>query len=85
MIKKITMKSNVVMVNKHHNEEYKNKRGIIIIEDTDNKKYILDLESSTDISSSDYIEILDTKNTKEKVVFENIMFNNELLKMLSGK
>lgn len=73
------------MVNLHHELGYKNKEGVMIIEKDDGVRYILDLESFTDISSSNYIEIVITKKSKEKILFKNIMFDDELLKRFAGE
>ena len=84
MIKEIKTKKNVVMVNKNHEKGYESKKGVMIIEEEDGKKHTLDLESNTDISKSDYIDIVDTKKTKEEILFKNIILDTELLKRLSG-
>ena len=84
MIKEVKTKKNVVMVNKNHEKGYESKKGVMIIEEENGKKYTLDLESNTDISKSDYIDILDTKKTKEEILFKNIILDTELLKRLSG-
>lgn len=84
MIKEVKILNNVVMVNLHHEIGYDNEEGVMIIEKEDGEKYIIDLESSTDISSSDYIDIVPTKKTKEKILFKNILFDTELLKRLAG-
>ena len=84
MIKEVKTKKNVVMVNKNHEKGYESKKGVMIIEEENGKKYTLDLESNTDISESDYIDILDTKKTKEEILFKNIILDTELLKRLSG-
>lgn len=83
MIKEIKTKKNVIMVNKNHEQGYGNKQGVMIIEEDNGKRHILDLESNTDISNSDYIDIVDTKKTKEQVLFKNIMLDSELLKKLA--
>ena len=84
MIKEVKTKKNVIMVNKNHAQGCGNKQGVMIIEEENGKKHILDLESNTDISKSGYIDIVDTKKTKEEVLFKNIMFDTERLKRLSG-
>lgn len=71
------------MVNKHHELGYGNELGVMIIEKDSGDKYILDLESNTDISNSDYIDIVDTKDTKEDILFKNIMFDTEKLEKLA--
>lgn len=84
MIKEVKTKKNVVMVNKNHEKGYESKKGVMIIEEENGKKHTLDLESNTDISKSDYIDIVDTKKTKEEILFKNIILDTELLKRLSG-
>lgn len=83
MIKEVKIKTNVVIVNKHHEQDYGNKEGVMIIEKDNGDKHILDLESNTDISKSDYLDIVDTKKTKENVLFKNIMFDTEKLEKLA--
>ena len=83
MIKEVKIKTNVVIVNKHHEQGYGSKQGVMIIEEENGKKHILDLKSNTDISTSDYIDIVDTKKTKENVLFKNIMFDTEKLEKLA--
>ena len=85
MIKEIIFKKNVIMVNKNHEKGYLNKEGVIIIEEESGKKYILDLESNTDISDSDYIDIVDKSRTKEITLFKNIMLGVEMLRSLAGE
>ena len=82
MIKEVKTKKNVIMVNKNHERGYESKQGVMIIEEENGKKHILDLTSNTDISKSDYIDIVDTKKTKENVLFKNIMFDTEKLEKL---
>ena len=84
MIKEVKTKKNVVMVNKNHEKGYESKKGVMIIEEENGKKHTLDLESNTDISKSGYIDIVDTKKTKEEILFKNIILDTELLKRLSG-
>ena len=77
MIKEVKIKRNVIYVNKHHERGYDNEKGVMIIEEENGTKHILNLESSADISKSDYIDILDTKDTKEEILFKNIIFDTE--------
>lgn len=84
MIKEVKTKKNVIMVNKNHEQGYGNKQGIMIIEEENGKRHILDLESNTDISKSDYIDIVDTKKTKEEILFKNIMLDTETLEKLAN-
>ena len=83
MIKEVKTKKNVIMVNKNHERGYESKQGVMIIEEENGKKHILDLTSNTDISKSDYIDIVDTKKTKENVLCKNIMFDTEKLEKLA--
>ena len=83
MIKEVKTKKNVIMVKKNHERGYGSKQGVMIIEEENGKKHILDLKSNTDISTSDYIDIIDTKKTKEEILFKNIMLDTERLKKLS--
>ena len=83
MIKEVKTKKNVIMVNKNHERGYESKQGVMIIEEENGTKHVLDLASNTDISTSDYIDIADTKKTKEEILFKNIMLDTERLKELS--
>ena len=83
MIKEVKTKKNVIMVNKNHERGYESIQGVMIIEEENGKKHILDLTRNTDISKSDYIDIVDTKKTKENVLFKNIMFDTEKLEKLA--
>ena len=83
MNKEDKIKTNVVIVNTHHERGYGNKEGVMIIEKDNGDKHILDLESNADISKSDYLDIVDTKKTKENVLFKNIMFDTEKLEKLA--
>lgn len=84
MIKEVKTKKNVIMVNKNHEQGYGSKQGVMIIEEENGKRHILDLESNTDISKSDYIDIVDTKKTKEETLFKNIMLDTETLEKLAN-
>lgn len=84
MIKEVRTKKNVIMVNKNHEQGYGSKQGVMIIEEENGKRHILDLESNTDISKSDYIDIIDTKKTKEEILFKNIMLDTETLEKLAN-
>ena len=83
MIKEVKTKKNVIMVNKNHERGYGNKQGVMIIEEENGTKHILDLASNTDISTSDYIDIVDTEDTEEEIIFKNIIFDTEWIKRLS--
>ena len=77
MIKEVKIKRNVIMVNKNHERGYDNEKGVMIIEEENGTKHILNLESSADISKSDYIDIVDTEETEEEIIFKNILFDTE--------
>ena len=82
MIKEVKIKRNVIMVNKNHERGYDNEKGVMIIEEENGTKHILNLESSADISKSDYIDIVDTEETEEEIIFKNILFDTEWIKRL---
>lgn len=63
MIKEVYILKDIVLYDKHHEQYYYSKKGVIII--NNDKKFILDLESNTDITNSDYIEIRNTNKTKK--------------------
>ena len=44
MIKEVKTKKNVIMVNKNHERGYESKQGVMIIEEENGKKHILDLK-----------------------------------------
>ena len=77
MIKEVKIKRNVIIVNKNHERGYDNEKGVMIIEEENGTKHILNLESSADISKSDYIDIVDTEETEEEIIFKNILFDTE--------
>ena len=77
MIKEVKIKRNVIYVNKNHERGYDNEKGVMIIEEENGTKHILNLESSADISKSDYIDIIDTEETAEEIIFKNILFDTE--------
>ena len=83
MIKEVKIKRNVIMVNKHHERGYDNEKGVMIIEEENGTKHILSLKSSADISTNDYIDIVDTEDTEEEIIFKNIIFDTEWIKRLS--
>ena len=78
MIKEVKIKRNVIYVNKNHERGYDNEKGVMIIEEENGIKHILNLESSANISKSDYIDIVDTEETKEEILFKNILFDTEI-------
>ena len=78
MIKEVKIKRNVIYVNKNHERGYDCEEGVMIIEEENGTKYILDLESNNDISKCDYLDIIDTEETKEEILFKEVLFDNEL-------
>ena len=84
MIKEVKIMRNIISVNKNHERGYDNEKGVIIIEEENGKKHILDLKSNTDISKSDYIDIVETEDTKEEILFKNIIFDTETLEKLAN-
>ena len=78
MIKEVKIKRNIISVNKHHERGYDCEEGVMIIEEENGTKYILDLESNNDISKCDYLDIIDTEETKEEILFKEVLFDNEL-------
>ena len=84
MIKNIAKLEKVILYNANHDEDYFTKKGVLIIENEDNTKQILDLESMTDITDSDYIELKVIKGkTKLEYIFKNIFFDEEKLEKLA--
>ena len=77
MIKEVKIKRNVIMVNKNHERGYDNEKGVMIIEEENGIKHILHLKSNSDISTSDYLDIVETEDTKEEILFKNIIFDTE--------
>lgn len=77
MIKEVKIKRNIISVNKNHERGYDNEKGVIIIEEENGTKHILDLKSNTDISTSDYLDIVETEDTKEEILFKNVLFDTD--------
>lgn len=75
MIKEIKVLCPIVYYNKHHDREYFDKKGAMIINLFNGTKYVLDLTSNTDITmaTKDYIELRKISNTEEIVLFKNIL------------
>ena len=75
MIKEIKILWPIVYYNKHHDREYFDNKGAMIITLFKGTKYVLDLTSNTDITmaTKDYIELRMISNTKEIVLFKNIL------------
>lgn len=83
MIKLVKIVENIIEYDQHHELGYDSENGILIIEEDNGKRHILDLDSNTDISDSDYIDILTTRKTKENILFKNIFYDTELLEKFS--
>ena len=78
MIKKIAKLTNVKQYNKHHDRDYYSKKGVILVEmEKEDKLHILDIDSMTDITDSDYIEVKMTPKTKIEYIFNNVLFDEE--------
>lgn len=78
MIKKIAKLTNVKQYNSHHDKDYYSKKGVILVEMEEEKKlHILDIDSMTDITDSDYIEVKMTPKTKLEYIFNNVLFDEE--------
>lgn len=73
MIKEVKTLSPIIYYNKHHDKNYFDKKGAMIITLFSGKEYILDLTSKTDITEAtqDYIKLIKTKETEEKIIFRN--------------
>ena len=83
MITEVYILKDIILHNKHHEQYYYSKKGVIVIINND-KNFILDLESNTDITNSDYIKIRNTNKTKKQIIFKNIIYDEELLEKLSN-
>ena len=70
-VKRIIQKKNIIIINDHHNVEFKSKNGVLVIEYTDNMETVLDFDCGSNITKCDYLRVKETKNTKEKVIFKN--------------
>lgn len=77
MIKEVKIMRNIISVNKNHERGYDNEKGVIIIEEENGTKHILDIRSGADISKSDYIDIVETEDTKEEILFKNALFDTD--------
>ncbi len=70
-IKRIVQRRNVVFLNDHKKAGFKSKKGILIIEYTDDTKTIIDFDCGADITECDWIRIVNTIFTRDKVLFTN--------------
>lgn len=72
-IKNVAILKNVIIEDKRDGNDYLSKKGVIIIEDFDNKRIILDLENNIDITDVDFLEIKIKKRlTKIKYIFKSL-------------
>lgn len=86
MIKNVYIKKNVEVINENHGIGALKKKGVLIIEDTNDNKKILDLTNMSDITSCDYIKVRDTQKTKTDYIFKNLIYDTERLeKLAKGK
>lgn len=77
-IKKIAKLTNIKQYNKHHDKDYYSKKGVILVEmEKEKKLHILDIDSMTDITDSDYIVVKTTPKTKIEYIFDNVIFDSE--------
>ena len=75
MIKEVKVLCPIVYYNKHHDRDYFDNKGVMIITLFSGDKYVLDLTSNTDITmaTKDYIELRKVSVTKEIVLFKNVL------------
>ena len=75
MIKEVKVLCPIVYYNKHHDRDYFDNKGVMIITLFSGDKYMLDLTSNTDITTAtkDYIELRKVSETKEIVLFKNVL------------
>lgn len=72
-IKSVAILKNIIIEDKRDGNDYLSKKGVIIIEDFDNKRIILDLENNIDITDVDFLEIKIKKRlTKIKYIFKSL-------------
>lgn len=66
MIKEVKVLCPIVYYNKHHDRDYFDNKGVMIITLFSGDKYVLDLTSNTDITmaTKDYIELYWIKESK---------------------
>lgn len=86
MIKNVYIKKNIEVINENHGIGALKKKGVLVIEDTNDNKQVLDLTSMSDITNCGYINVRDTKRTKTDYIFKNLMYDTERLdKLAKGK
>ena len=75
MIKEVKVLCPIIYYNKHHDRDYFDNKGAMIITLFSGDKYVLDLTSNTDITmaTKDYIELKRVNETKEIVLFKNVL------------
>ena len=73
----VKIKRNIIMVNKNHERGYDVEKGVMIIEEENGTKHILDLESNNNITHCDYLDIIDTEETKEEILFKEVLFDTD--------
>lgn len=72
-IKSVAILKNVIIEDKRDGNDYLSKKGVIIIEDFDNQRIILDLENNIDITDVDFLEIkIKRRLTKIKYIFKSL-------------
>lgn len=72
-IKSVAILKNIIVNDKRDGNDYLSKKGVMIIEDFDNKRIILDLENNIDITDVDFLEIkVKKKLTKIKYLFKSV-------------
>ena len=77
MIKEVKIKRNIIMVNKNHERGYDVEKGVVIIEEENGTKHSLELESNNNITHCDYLDIIDTEETKEEILFKEVLFDTD--------
>lgn len=72
-IKSVAILKNIIVNDKRDGNDYLSKKGVMIIEDFNKKRIILDLENNIDITNVDFLEIkVKKKLTKIKYLFKSI-------------
>ena len=71
-IKSVAILKNIIVNDKRDGNDYLSKKGVMIIEDFNKKRIILDLENNIDITNVDFLEIkVKKKLTKIKYLFKS--------------
>ena len=71
-IKSVAILKNIIVNDKRDGNDYLSKKGVMIIEDFNKKRIILDLENNIDITDVDFLEIkVKKKLTKIKYLFKS--------------